>query len=399
MTEINNDFWMDKWHKECAYAYFFEKAPFIGEKTMKNLYMEYNSYQAVYEELIKGRLNSFLRLDGKISDKKQEKKQAIFSHAEKWNVKEQYQKLLAQHIFCLPRELVGYPEKLKEIHQAPSALFVKGKMPDEKRPAVAIIGARNCSGYGAMMAKELGEKLAENGIGIVSGMARGIDGIGQTAALNKGGATFGIIGCGVDICYPEENRSLFKRLEQGEGGSGIISEFAPGVPAEKKHFPMRNRIISGLSDAIVVIEAKEKSGTFITVERALEQGKNVYALPGRLCDRLSYGCNRLIGQGAGVIFDVNEFIREIYENKQYEQEKGHLTIKPISQLDKHMVPGFLNDVQRRIYKLLDLQFQSVDTLLEQNDQIPFQQMLVELSDMECKGIVENVNGFYRIRVE
>jgi predicted Rossmann fold nucleotide-binding protein DprA/Smf involved in DNA uptake len=127
-------------------------------------------------------------------------------------------------------------------------------------------------------------------------MARGIDGIAQKAALDAGGKSFAVLGCGVDICYPEENRELYERLQQ-EGG--VLSEYSPGVQPVAKLFPPRNRIISGLSDLVLVIEARKKSGTLITVDMALEQGREVYALPGRVSDALSDGCNRLIRQGAG----------------------------------------------------------------------------------------------------
>ena len=189
-----------------------------------------------------------------------------------------------------------FPEKLREIPDPPFGIYYKGSMPSEEQPAAAIIGARLASGYGREQARRFGRQIGARGIAVISGMARGIDGIAQKAALDAGGKSYAVLGCGVDICYPEENRELYEQLQQ-EGG--VLSEYPPGMQPVAKLFPPRNRIISGLSDLVLVIEARKKSGTLITVDMALEQGREVYALPGRVSDALSDGCNRLIRQGAG----------------------------------------------------------------------------------------------------
>ena len=189
-----------------------------------------------------------------------------------------------------------FPQKLKEIPDPPFGIYYKGRMPEENEPAAAIIGARLASGYGREQARRFGRRIGARGIAVISGMARGIDGIAQKAALDAGGKSYAVLGCGVDICYPEENRDLYEQLLQ-EGG--VLSEYPPGTFPDARLFPPRNRIISGLSDLVLVIEARKKSGTLITVDMALEQGREVYALPGRVSDALSDGCNRLIRQGAG----------------------------------------------------------------------------------------------------
>ena len=182
-------------------------------------------------------------------------------------------------------------------------------MPADEKPTVAIVGARMCSEYGRAAAKEFGSKLAESGIQIISGLAMGIDGISQRAAIDAGADSFGVLGCGVDVCYPKSNQDLYERLlKQG----GVLSEFLPGTPPKAQHFPARNRIISGLSDLVLVIEAKEKSGTGITVDMALEQGREVYALPGRITDALSKGCHKLIKQGAGIATSPEDIIAALY---------------------------------------------------------------------------------------
>lgn len=219
----------------------------------------------------------------------------------------EYEKLQQKGIRLVTLPDPDYPKRLKEIPDAPYGLFVKGSLPGSE-PAVAVIGARDCSRYGAFVAEKLGEVLGRNGIAVVSGMARGIDGISQLAALEAGGMSYGVLGCGVDVCYPPQNRSLYESLpERG----GLISSYPPGTPALSRNFPPRNRIVSGLADAVVVVEAREKSGTLITVDMALEQGREVYVVPGRITDRLSDGCNRLLRQGAEPLLNPEDLLGDL----------------------------------------------------------------------------------------
>ncbi len=208
--------------------------------------------------------------------------------------------------FCSCKDSV-YPEKLKNIHHPPFALYYLGELPSEC-PGAAIVGARRCSEYGFYMAKKLGEALGKNGVSIISGMAEGVDAAGHLGALKGGGRTYGVLGCGPDICYPRQNEQLYRELQKS---GGVLSEFPPGTPPKPYFFPLRNRIISALADVVIVVEAKKKSGSLITADYALEQGKEVYALPGRATDALSYGCNNLIRQGAGIILSVEEFLEEL----------------------------------------------------------------------------------------
>ena len=202
----------------------------------------------------------------------------------------------------------GFPKRLKEISDPPLVLYRIGKLPEPGKKMAAIVGARACSSYGKEMAEYFARGLAKEGIGIVSGMARGADGIAQRAALSAGGYSVAVLGCGVDICYPEENRPLYEKL--WDNGC-ILSEYPPGTLPHSRLFPPRNRIISALSDLVLVIEAREKSGTLITVDMALEQGKDVFAVPGRITDTCSRGCNRLIGNGAGIAVSVAQLLQEL----------------------------------------------------------------------------------------
>ncbi|MBQ4537919.1 MAG: DNA-processing protein DprA [Lachnospiraceae bacterium] len=236
-----------------------------------------------------------------------------------WEVlKEEYIQMTEQGISFVSMGDVGYPKRLLNIPDPPYGLFVKGSLPQEGGLSVALIGARDCSEYGKYVATELGRYLGKQGVSVISGMARGIDGISQIAALEEGGNSYGVLGCGVDICYPAQNRKLYDRLLEN---GGILSEYIPGTRPKAQHFPPRNRIVSGLADALVVIEARKKSGTLITVDMALEQGKEVYVVPGRVTDRLSDGCNSLLKQGAEVFLSPEEFVEELKEKRMRNGEE------------------------------------------------------------------------------
>ena len=201
----------------------------------------------------------------------------------------------------------NYPKRLLKIHDYPVGLFVRGELPDEERPAAAVIGARNCTNYGKQEAEYMAAELAKAGVQIISGLAYGIDSAGHRGALKAGGKTFGVLGCGIKICYPRENYGLYERMcRQG----GVLSEWMPWEQPQQKNFPIRNRIISGLADLVLVVEAKEKSGSLITAACALEQGKMVYAIPGAVNDALSRGCHKLIYDGAGIAYSPEILLDE-----------------------------------------------------------------------------------------
>lgn len=242
-----------------------------------------------------------------------------------------------------------YPQRLTCIDNPPFALYYRGRLPKGERSG-AIVGARRCSEYGYYMAKKLGEALGKSGVEVISGLAEGIDAAGHKGALCGGGATYGILGNGVDICYPKQNQGLYQEILQT---GGVISEFPLGAEPQAYHFPLRNRIISGLSDFVVVVEAKGKSGSLITVDYALEQGKEVYAVPGRTTDALSYGCNNLIRQGAGVILSVEEFLAE--QNLGVSQREK-------SEKNKNLC---LEKEEALVYSCLSVQAKSIEEILEE----------------------------------
>ena len=205
-----------------------------------------------------------------------------------------YQRTLAQRGFRFTCDL---PPLLRSIHDPPVGLFVRGGAPLEllARSAVAVVGARACSGYGASVARGLGREIAAAGLVVVSGLARGIDGEAHRGALDAGGATVAVLGCGIDRDYPAAHADLARRI--AESGL-IVSEYAPGVEPAPWRFPARNRIVAGLAGATVVVEARERSGALITADLALEEGREVFAVPGEITSALSAGTNGLLKLGA-----------------------------------------------------------------------------------------------------
>ncbi len=240
-------------------------------------------------------------------------------------IQKNYNSLNKKDIYLVTIDDTDYPKRLKDIYDSPYGLYVKGNLPKEDKLTISVVGARNCTDYGKEVALRLSKELASCGVQIISGLAHGIDGYAHQGALNAGGKTYAILGCGIDICYPKENFSLYMDImEQG----GIISEYGLGKPPMAYQFPMRNRIISGLSDGILVIEAREKSGSLITVDSGLEQGKNIYAVPGSIYNKLSEGCNNLIKQGAKIITSSQDILEDFNynylsssDNKQKKIEK------------------------------------------------------------------------------
>lgn len=197
-----------------------------------------------------------------------------------------------------------YPKRLKEIYDAPVCIYIKGNKSILNKSIIGIIGCRQASEYGRKAAKYFSYNLSKKGIVIVSGLAKGIDSFSHIGTIEANGKTIAVVGNGLDIVYPKENYYLEKRIIQKEGA--IISEYPLGVEPEKMNFPARNRIISGISNGLIVIEAKRKSGTLITVDFALEQGRDVYVVPGNINSINSVGTNDLIKQGARLVTNYEE---------------------------------------------------------------------------------------------
>lgn len=202
----------------------------------------------------------------------------------------------------------AYPVNLKNIYDPPPLLYVRGSLLPKDQTAVAVVGSRNPTLYGKGAAERIGRGLAQAGVAVVSGLARGVDSLAHRGAISGGGRTLGVLGCGLDVVYPPENKDLYEQVTcQG----AVISEFPFGTRPEGDHFPIRNRIISGLSLGVVVVEATIRSGSLITARFALDQGRDVFALPGNVDSRRSEGANELIKQGAKLVTRLEDILEEI----------------------------------------------------------------------------------------
>lgn len=237
-----------------------------------------------------------------------EKEKANIREVRRRDRKEAFEKLEQQGIGFVIQEDRLYPEKLRKIFSAPRYFYYKGRLPGTE-PVIAIIGARKCSNYGSEIARRIARELAEQGVGVVSGLAYGVDKAAHEGALAGRGYTYGILGCGPDVCYPKCHRETYERMLSADGC--VLSEYPPGTQPLSCFFPQRNRIIAGLSDGILVTEAQKKSGTLITVSFGLEYGKNIYAVPGRVDDVFSEGCNYLIKEGAKLTLSASDILEEI----------------------------------------------------------------------------------------
>lgn len=275
-----------------------------------------------------------------------------------------------------------YPQKLNNYPKMPEMLFAKGNLPDAKKPTAAIVGARACSPYGRIQAFRYAKILSSAGVQIISGMAYGIDAEAHKGALEGGTPTYAVLAGGVDICYPSGNRPLYDRILRENGG--ILSEQPPGMRARNYFFPARNRIISGLADLVLIVEAREKSGSLITAQWALDQGKIVYAVPGPVNEALSMGCHKLIYDGAGIAYSPEILLRELglnCENKVKSPEKNDL--------------GLASDL-KLVYSCLDLRPKSTDFLIQKTG-LPPEKIGSLLLELKLSGLVREIGRHYYIK--
>ncbi len=297
-----------------------------------------------------------------------------------WDL-EEYSRLEEKGIFFVTEACGEFPGKLKEIAGGPDGLFYKGKLPREDMPSVAVVGARKASDYGMETARWFAGELARQGVQVISGLAFGIDGWAHQGALDADGSTFGVLGSGVDVCYPAAHIQLYQLIQRK---GGLLSEYVPGTKPLPGHFPRRNRIISGLCDAVLVVEAREKSGSLITADLALEQGRDVYAVPGRVSDPNSRGCNRLIAQGAGIALSPDELMKEL--GILCRNNANFCTIEKIS----------LAPEEELVYSCLDSMPKGLEEILQKTE-LTVSQVLSALLSLQLKGCVtETEKAHYRL---
>ena len=310
----------------------------------------------------------------------------------------------------------GYPNRLRNIYDPPCLLYVRGRLPAfDDEAAVAVVGTRDCTPYGVSCAEKLGHGLAAGGAVVVSGLARGIDSAALRGALRAGGTVAAVLGNGTDVIYPPENQYLY---EDVAAAGALVSEYPPGTPPDGRHFPVRNRILSGLSLAALVVEAPERSGALITAGTALEQGRDVFAVPGPIDAPASVGCNRLIRDGAGLVTEGWDVLREYQarfphrlrrdgrrlpdlpeesgaprteeapeKEKKTETEKAVPPAPKLPQLDVRRNKEGLTDDQISVLRVLDVSAPMVTDDVAIACDLPMRRVLSALTMLEIDGYI------------
>ena len=272
-----------------------------------------------------------------------------------------------------------YPVRLKEIYDPPPLLYARGEMKEEDDFALAIVGSRKTSPYGRWITEKMSQEIARHGVTIVSGMARGIDSVAHLGAMSGGGRTIAVLGCGIDVIYPPENRNLFGQII---ARGAVLSEFPMGSPPEGIHFPRRNRIISGLSIGVVVVQASEESGSLITAEYALEQGREVFAVPGNIGAEGSRGTNRLIKEGAKLVESSEDILGEILPQWERRKEGAPKATSP-----EQGLPGD----EKFVYELLNDSPLHIDAIIGKSQLDPGKVSSL-LLNLELKGLITQWPG-------
>ncbi|MBR3600632.1 MAG: DNA-processing protein DprA [Lachnospiraceae bacterium] len=310
---------------------------------------------------------------------------------------EEYDRLLEHGIELLYPERECYPEKLRKIHTPPQLLYVKGRIKNclnECNKTIGIVGSRNPSSYGREICRYFGEELSGAGFNIISGMARGIDGIAHRAALDRNGYTVAVLGSGINVAYPRSNLELYMQIqEQG----AIISEYGLDVSPHPGQFPMRNRIISGLSDSVLVVEARAQSGSLITADQAAEQGRIVYSVPGRIMDPYSEGTNNLIRDGAICVTKPMDIIEDMVGLKEERvgESRDYVHTPSIQPLYKK---SDLSEEEQRVLDILSLEPVYIDDII-QKTRMGVTRIISLLYGMEMKKLIKQTEkGYYILRL-
>lgn len=298
------------------------------------------------------------------------------------SIKKEYAKLEKEGIRFISCDEEEYPKRLRQIYDYPYGIYVKGNLPSEEKKSIAIVGARKSTTYGREMARAFARELAKEGVEIISGLARGIDANAHIGCIEGKGKTYGILGCGIDKIYPRDNIELFVQMEKT---GGIISEYGLGVEPLSHQFPVRNRIISGMSDGILVVEAAKKSGSLITAEQGLEQGREIFALPGRSIDRQSEGCNLLIQKGAKLVLSVSDILLEMGINCE----------KKLN-INKNLIDSLANR-EKLVYYCLSLEPKYIDDIAREC-KMTLQETMSILFILELNGYIKQVIQNYYIIV-
>ncbi|MBQ9610661.1 MAG: DNA-processing protein DprA [Lachnospiraceae bacterium] len=357
----------------------------IGNTSKRRLINELGDIQSVYEASLKV-------LSGIIPE---EKARLLAENKSLAQANERWEYLVEKNIDIVYPEHKSYPVKLKNIHDIPDILYIKGRLKavlDEQNRSIGIVGSRNADTYGRELAYSYGRELSKSGISIISGMALGIDGMAHRGALSTDGYTVAVLGGGIDVIYPRENYDIYDELEKR---GAIISEYGPGVVPMPMRFPLRNRIISGLSDGVLVVEAKKKSGSLITADLALDQGRSIYAIPGRIGDKESAGTNNLIKQGAMCVTTPQDIIDDL---NLYSDNPIHMADEKDADEPEENSVDNLNGNEKTLLDILSLEPVYIDEIIKAM-RLNVSDCLKLLYTMEEKGIIRQViKGYYIVNL-
>lgn len=288
-----------------------------------------------------------------------------------------FEKLRDENAFIVTYFDEEYPNKLKNINGAPNILYCKGNLSAANNLSIAVIGSRKATSYGKWTAEKFTKELSDLGVTIISGLATGIDTIAHQTAIKYNTKTIGVIGCGINIVYPKKNEMLYKDIVDADGA--VITEYPFGMEPMPSNFPDRNRIISGLSDGVLVIEAQEKSGTLITAGHAANQGKEIFAVPGNIESLYSKGTNALIKDGAKIVTCIDDIIEEILELRNMVKNKKLINNKNINAIELKII-NFLMLRDATIYEM------------SENIDMEISDILSTLTILELKGVVKQMSG-------
>ncbi len=295
---------------------------------------------------------------------------------------DQIRELNLQVVDC---EDEAYPEQLKEIYDPPLVLYYRGDLEAARKRSIAVVGSRNTTYYGLETAKKLSYQMAYAGLTVGSGLARGIDTAAHQGALAAKGRTLAVIGSSMDLVYPPENRALAEMI--AEKGGVVMSEFCLGTPPDKQTFPMRNRIVSGLSRGVLVVEAGEKSGALITARMALDQGRQVFAIPGRINDASSKGCHRLIKEGAKLVEGVEDILQEF-----------EFLFPTLENEPRQAWPDDLSEEELQLLNVLELNEIHLDEIIRKCG-LPSAKVSSTLLRLEMRKLIRQLPGKYFVKTD
>lgn len=355
---------------EKEYLMWLKNVKGIGNKSLEKLINYFGSAEEVFR-VSAGNLLKFKGIN-------QDALHNIIENRDPAKLRDYLVKMRKYNIEIIDKENSEYPENLKQIYDPPFILYKKGCILEEDINAVAIVGSRRATPYGKWVAYKLAGELVKKGITVISGMAYGVDTAAHKGALEQGGRTLAILGCGLDTCYPKSNYNLMLEIEKH---GAVISEYGLGIEPKPTNFPARNRIISGMAKGVIVVEASIKSGSLITAEQALEQGREVFAIPGNINSNLSKGTNKLIQEGAKLVTSIEDVFEElnieITESLKEKQEKDCIQ---------------LSETESQIYHAIQKNQPIQMDLLLQQLKLGMDKIGGIITILQLKGLVDQLPG-------